>query len=58
MKRKEQVITYVHYVITIPQTCSVNTRKSTKNLANKSGESRAVCQVFEFDNGINKITDW
>ena len=33
-------------------------RKYAKKLANKSGASKVVNQMFEFDNGINKVTDW
>jgi hypothetical protein len=33
-------------------------RECAKKLANKSGASKVVNQMFEFDHGINKITDW
>jgi hypothetical protein len=33
-------------------------REYAESLANKSGASKVVNQMFEFDNGINKITDW
>jgi hypothetical protein len=33
-------------------------KEYAKNLANKSGASNVVNQMFEFDNGINKISDW
>jgi len=54
MKRMEQVITSVHHTTTNPQTCSGNTREYAKRLANKSGASRVVNQVFEFNNGTNR----
>jgi hypothetical protein len=33
-------------------------REIAKNLANKVGAFKVINQMFDFDNGINKITNW